>query len=494
MHANAKYYPGFGLSELDKYERVNQCAITVISMLNADGDFDVIRRTNIESENIIYLNLFIDHLSYVSNFDKAIQNYTCETCAKMFRDKYNLERHVRRDCKAGQRISYPRDDDCLFMKPDNLISRLVKQYQVNTIRGFEVCEGSRKLASLLTPDLYKYDYLIVFDFEALLDKFETDSSQLTQITYRHVPSCFSIASNVLDEKSLFVYDEDPRTLVRKLFKHFDKIARKAGKLMLTKMMPLFKMLKAVGLKESKTWKEVIDYCKQCPIIGFNNGKYDQNLLKEYGFVAEIVKRDPKPFIIKNGNQYKEIKTERFLFLDQMLYCAPGCDLKGYCAAFLGKNAVTKFYFPYEKFRTHKWLRKPVNTLTKEDFWSSLKNENMIGNDWDYFVAKCKEVGIWDGTRLDLLEYYNKMDVEPFLNACLKHKEVFYKMNIDMHKDGITLSGLAQKLLCKFGLESHISPEVQDDECRVNITTNSSINRRIKFYKLQDKDRGENLVH
>ena len=33
--------------------------------------------------------------------------------------------------------------------------------------------------------------------------------------------------------------------------------------------------------------------------------------------------------------------------------------------------------------------------------------------------------------MDLLKYYNNLDVKPFLEAVLNHRKFFYDMNIDM---------------------------------------------------------------
>ena len=46
------------------------------------------------------------------------------------------------------------------------------------------------------------------------------------------------------------------------------------------------------------------------------------------------------------------------------------------------------------------------------------------------------------TVLQALEFYNNRDVEPFLKACLKNRELYYELQIDMYKDAFTLSGLA----------------------------------------------------
>ena len=76
-----------------------------------------------------------------------------------------------------------------------------------------------------------------------------------------------------------------------------------------------------------------DYCTSLPILGFNTSFYDINLLAKHGFIEEIVNRDKSPFIIKDGNRYKVMKTKQFTFLDQMSYCAAGTSLKKFIVAY-----------------------------------------------------------------------------------------------------------------------------------------------------------------
>ncbi len=68
----------------------------------------------------------------------------------------------------------------------------------------------------------------------------------------------------------------------------------------------------------KALEDVYNYCSCIPIVGFNTGGYDINTMLEYGFLHEILKRDPTPYILKTGKRYKAIKTTQFLFLDEML--------------------------------------------------------------------------------------------------------------------------------------------------------------------------------
>jgi hypothetical protein len=70
-----------------------------------------------------------------------------------------------------------------------------------------------------------------------------------------------------------------------------------------------------------------------------------------------------------------------------------------------------------------------------------------------------------------------------MNAILKHREMFLKTNIDMHKDGITVSGLAQIILSrKMRFEPVHIPVYQPPQ---RIVTEAEIKKRIKFYAHQD---------
>ena len=49
---------------------------------------------------------------------------------------------------------------------------------------------------------------------------------------------------------------------------------------------------------------------------------------------------------------------------------------------------------------------------------------------------------------DYLKYYNNLDVKPLIQAIEKHRQFYYNQGFDMHKDAISLSGLAEKLCLK----------------------------------------------
>ena len=113
-------------------------------------------------------------------------------------------------------------------------------------------------------------------------------------------------------------------------------------------------------------------------------------------------------------------------------------------------------FPYEKITSVEVIKTKIEDLTYEDFNSSLKKNNILynhykvgqssppnipGNRLIQFKKECKQNKIT--TLLDLLEYYNKIDVKPFLEALLIQRETFYEYNLDIFKDFVIVSSIAK---------------------------------------------------
>ena len=67
-----------------------------------------------------------------------------------------------------------------------------------------------------------------------------------------------------------------------------------------------------------------------PVVGFNSGKYDMNMIKEY-FVKRISFDEEKDvFAAKKDNGYMFITTSRFTFLDVKNYIGPGLSYDAWC--------------------------------------------------------------------------------------------------------------------------------------------------------------------
>ena len=142
------------------------------------------------------------------------------------------------------------------------------------------------------------------------------------------------------------------------------------------------------------------------------------------------------------------------------------------------------------------LKIKIENLTYEDFNSSLKKNNILNNHYKtrlsnpgkcliLFKKECKQNKIT--TLLDQLEYYNKIDVKPFLEALLIQRETFYEYNIDIFKDFFTVSSIAKHILARFSEIYYQRDEFKPDTKSIEIDR-EYIETKIRNYS--DSDRKE----
>jgi hypothetical protein len=181
-----------------------------------------------------------------------------------------------------------------------------------------------------------------------------------------------------------------------------------------------------------------------------------------------------------------------MFLDQMAYCGAGTALSSFIKAYdVGEN---KGWFPYEWFDSYDKLDYPVKKLKITDFYSSLKDEAMSQEDFDQLMKICTEKNLI--LVKDLLEWYNNLDVEPMLKACLKQKEFFYTFKLDMYKDAFSLPALSENILYQFqiqGFEDYLklNPPIPDKPLQIY---NDEIEKRIARYRVTDIEKNRDITN
>lgn len=75
--------------------------------------------------------------------------------------------------------------------------------------------------------------------------------------------------------------------------------------------------------------------------------------------------------------------------------------------------------------------------SKKWFYNDLKGETISSKDYNDIALKYKNL-------YDLLKDYNNLDVKPGVEATKKLCNFFQSLNLDMHKDGISIPGLTLK--------------------------------------------------
>ena len=73
---------------------------------------------------------------------------------------------------------------------------------------------------------YKYDYLITFDLESMLQKINEEQGDKLKFVQQHIPVSVSIATNVPGfEGEHFILSKDPHAICKQMFEYLIKLQK-----------------------------------------------------------------------------------------------------------------------------------------------------------------------------------------------------------------------------------------------------------------------------
>ena len=453
-------FEGVTVDELNKVETVFEVNIIVYNRSVTSAQ--LVRRSLGKFANTMYVNLHETHFSLIHDIKGYCQSYKCSKCENsMWRYPSMLERHELR-CEVGLRHIY---NGGVYHTTPSVFQRLDDE-------GITVADRLRF-----------YPYRATFDFECFFDgeNLPTDSDRVQWIA-RHVPLSVSVASNVPGHEAAQCYVTNGASdkLVEDMMRGLSAISDAAFDMLISSYDNVLTELEvrkeAWDEAERKAFKEdtskqeddeevemgedkinpyktligqLLGWLHQLPVIGFNSGKYDLNVVKQF-FVTYLLKpskqdddndveeeeEDEVRFVIKRQNTFMCFSTRKLRFLDIRNFLAPGYSYDKYLKAY--GCELQKGHFPYEYMDGIGKL-KDCALPPQEAFCSRLKNEHIT--DADY--ARCQVA--WRDNRMktmrDFLVWYNNRDVVPFLDAIDKQFAFYKQQNIDMFKDGISVPGL-----------------------------------------------------
>ena len=324
-------------------------------------------------------------------------------------------------------------------------------------QGFKIvsvweCEKPELKKKRFCKKFKPYPYFIVYDFEAICKKINEKQTDELTITAKHIPVSVAINDN-LTKKPSFIVEEDPKKLaerfVDELLKRVSEIEEKVGSA--NPVLGVYKKIKKDDKGEQyggylineervrlpkETAKSYVNWVKQVPVFGFNSGRYDINMIKEY-FVKNIAALSDVN-VAKKENSYMFLSTPNFKFLDIKNYLAPGLSYDAWCRAY--GCELQKLAFPYERFDSFNKLNHK-GPVKYEEFYSSLKGGITISQEeYQNFCDEFRKRGC--ETMKDWLGEYNLADVEPFIEALEKTREQYYPDEIDLLKDAVSIPGIS----------------------------------------------------
>ena len=293
------------------------------------------------------------------------------------------------------------------------------------------CEKPELKKMELEKEFRPYPYFIVYDFEALHKKMDESQTEELVITSRHVPVSVAINDNLTNEP-VFIVDQDPGNLINSFMEELKKRQIKIAQ-MVECLYPQPESDDGKKKKEDPIWR---NWVNQVPVFGFNSGRYDINMIKEYFVKNLAIISDVN--VAKKENSYMFLSTSNFKFLDIKNYLAPGLSYDAWCRAY--GCELQKLAFPYEWFDSFEKLNHK-GPVKYEEFYSSLKGGITISQEeYQNFCDEFSKRGCV--TMKDWLKEYNLADVTPFIEALEKTREQYYPDEIDLLKDAVSIPGIS----------------------------------------------------
>ena len=433
-------FAGVPLDELDKVEtkfKTNVCVYQLVEIADGKTTAELVRRSMGHYADTMNMNLHETHYSYIRDIVKYCHSYRCRKCGdSLWKRPWKSHRHES-TCEAGVNQIYKGG---VYRPPSSIFERLDDE------------------GIIASPVLRYFPYRASFDFECYFsDERLPVNSDTLQWSARHVQLSVSVASNVpgYDPAQCYVTDGDSDKLVADMMDHLTAISDAAYESLLPLYADVLEELKTrkeawdeEEEEEEENGKKTVNPCKtlekqlqtwlrQLPVIGFNSGHYDLNVVKKF-FIPYMLKGNDKTrFVIKRQNTFMCFSTTNLKFLDVTQYLAPGVSYDTYLKAY--GCELQKGHFPYEYMDDlHKLEDRALPPQTA--FFSRLKNEGISNDDY----ARCQAVWRDNGmeTLREYLIWYNNRDVTPFLDAIAKQAGFYKQHNIDMFKDGISVPGLS----------------------------------------------------
>ena len=147
-----------------------------------------------------------------------------------------------------------------------------------------------------------YPHFVLYDLEAILAPLnEHLTDDLTYLS-RHIPISVAV-HDTLSKEPVYLVDENPKRLIGRFFEVLTG-KQQAIVANVLKQHPYPSDFQVLPGEVKEPWRQWI---KQVPVTGFNNGKCDLNMVKEY-FVKEISYNmedefNEDVFTVKKENDY-----------------------------------------------------------------------------------------------------------------------------------------------------------------------------------------------
>jgi len=240
-------FGGIALTDLNIISQLFEVGINVYAQA-PNRDTSLVFRS-LYRQNMMHLNLFKTHFSYISNLNKYSASYICSSCKKSWAGHFNYHRHIQ-TCDGVTKKLFASG---AYEPRQHIFAKLSE-------------------CGITVPEtLHYYEYIICLDIEcALLRDHGARNSTNVTYTHKHELASIAICSNVPDYTSpqCFVRSSTPKELVKSCLEYLELVADKAYTEMECRFEAYHDEIKASNLAE-----DFDKWMKQVPVLTFNGNKY-----------------------------------------------------------------------------------------------------------------------------------------------------------------------------------------------------------------------------
>ena len=213
-----KDFTGVKLEELSKFEEVFAINVNIYSLDENDKATAIYKSAGLY-EDTLYLDKYLNHVSYINNFKAYAKKFTCRKCKRFFDQSNNCNRHEL-TCDDSARLKYPGG---FYSSNKNVFEQLMDL-------GIDVAESHR----------YHKDFC-VYDFESMLVPQNQPAGPQTTILSKHVPISVSVCSTISQSPICHV-SENSEDLVSFMMTYFNRIQQSVTRQMMSRYKQVFDIL------------------------------------------------------------------------------------------------------------------------------------------------------------------------------------------------------------------------------------------------------------
>jgi len=147
----------------------------------------------------------------------------------------------------------------------------------------------------------------LFEIPRPLDKnYRKEPIEALTIESAHIPVSVSLG-DTLEREPTHICERDPEELVCKFMEELERRAENIRAQVRAEFVPEDVHLLTKGQRE-----KIYEWCNQVPVLGFNSGFYDLNVIEKY-FVDRLTEITPKPKVGAKGKKKNIRSNPRFPF-------------------------------------------------------------------------------------------------------------------------------------------------------------------------------------